>query len=89
MIQKQDDKEDRVTLKEDFDQWTLIPDYGARIVNTLSGSSVTPFPDRDALRDFTEKVNNAKDDESINNVFATSTQIMDLLQKKKMVSHGE
>ncbi|MCP5061664.1 MAG: hypothetical protein GY936_04265 [Ignavibacteriae bacterium] len=81
LMWKQNDKGEQVTIEEDLEQFKLIFDYGARIVNKLSDSPVTPFPDRDALRDFSEKIKNAKDDESVNNIIATSTQVMDLLQR--------
>ncbi len=81
LLFKTNDKGERITHKEDFDQFDKIFQYGAEIVRQMSGSPVTPFPDRDALRDFSDRVKGAENNEDINNIIETSTRIMDMRQR--------
>ncbi len=81
LMREENAKGERLTIEDDRELLTYIFEYGAKILRELSGSPVTPFPDRDALRDFIGRIKQAKDEESRKNVVETSEKVMNLLER--------
>src|SRR5690606_25633020 len=79
------------TEADEYDRSLLLTlaEHGARLLQTLSGSYVTPFPDVDALREFAERIRNANNEADAGRIVETARETLELLDRAALAEADE